>query len=439
MFYLARFPILFAAVSTLVFMPVARAQDDSNSAVTEKMLQRSHLWTRDLGPPKEYGERIESLMEKWKGNRDQDVIQRLIKGQLNPKNLKPEQQHEIFKRLRSKLPPGLVSPEVKKALEDLEHDRQLSPQQVQELQNWSAELSHPKPLDAQEKGQKADRSQPEAAPAPESDRGSPNTGRRLGGGNGPTLPSVNFSTQEQGYAQRVMNWINTSPAMRRALRDLSRRLGGDDPRWKELATRFDSIRTWGNGLSFRRVTTDDLASWIGGALPELGPLGQDAGSLQSDGTTELIPGLPAERSFVILGLLVVGILAAALIAGRTTLGRRQDPGWILGPWPVNPAAVLNRDDLVQAFEHLSLLRLGPDSRNWNHRVIADHLLDPIPERRSEEKKSVRGQGSRIQPAVTELASLYEHARYAPPDEVLSEQAVLAARRHLRLLAGDVPA
>jgi hypothetical protein len=91
---------------------------------------------------------------------------------------------------------------------------------------------------------------------------------------------------------------------------------------------------------------------------------------------------------------------------------------------VDPAQVATRQDLIRAFEYLSLLRLGPAARSWNHRAIAARLSaepsDAAAERRC---------------AAAHLAGLYERARYAPPGDPLPDGEVRDARRDLCLLAG----
>lgn len=102
-------------------------------------------------------------------------------------------------------------------------------------------------------------------------------------------------------------------------------------------------------------------------------------------------------------------------------------GWRLGGWPVAPGAVSTPEELIQAFEYLSLLRLGPRARSWNHRHIAAALEgmqgDPDLRRRQ---------------AARHLAALYERARYVPRREPLTEADLVSARGELALLAG-VPA
>ena len=103
--------------------------------------------------------------------------------------------------------------------------------------------------------------------------------------------------------------------------------------------------------------------------------------------------------------------------------RATDSGagaWRLGPWPVHPARVATRGELVRAFEYLALLRLGRAALVWNHREIAAQLALA---------DSARGQ------AADELAALYEQARYAPGEGQLAPPDLDAARRNLCLLAG----
>ena len=104
---------------------------------------------------------------------------------------------------------------------------------------------------------------------------------------------------------------------------------------------------------------------------------------------------------------------------------RQEDAWKLGPWPVDPAKVATRQDLVRAFEYLALLKLGRTARSWNHLEMAAGLAgnpgEPADKRRQ---------------AADHLAVLYERARYAPGDEPLADEDVNAARRHLCLLATE---
>jgi hypothetical protein len=88
-------------------------------------------------------------------------------------------------------------------------------------------------------------------------------------------------------------------------------------------------------------------------------------------------------------------------------------------WPMPPGEVSTRQQLIQAFEHLALVVLGPGARSANHRDIANGL-GATPERTR---------------AADELATLYERARYDPAEGELPTADLAAARRDLCLLAG----
>jgi hypothetical protein len=129
------------------------------------------------------------------------------------------------------------------------------------------------------------------------------------------------------------------------------------------------------------------------------------------------------------GLLIVLLLAGAgvvvwlVLAGRRWVRGEAGRAWRLGPWPVTPAAVQTRGDVVKAFEYLAMLLLGRRAVPANHLEIAGQLAP----------NDLTGQ-RRL--AAAELADLYEHARYAPPDEDLSADEMASARRDLSLLAGS---
>lgn len=137
------------------------------------------------------------------------------------------------------------------------------------------------------------------------------------------------------------------------------------------------------------------------------------------------PSLPSGGdASALLWLAVGGVLLLLLVK----LFRSYRPGLAdqLGQrlwarrWTVTPDAVRTREDLIQAFEHLSLSRFGIESQSWNHREIAAGLADNAADRRSD---------------ADLLADLYEQARYAPADEPLSDHDLANARRALHHLAG----
>jgi len=127
-------------------------------------------------------------------------------------------------------------------------------------------------------------------------------------------------------------------------------------------------------------------------------------------------GQAAVWILVVLGLILV-VWQIARRVGRSGLAAS---GWRLGSWPVNPANISTRAELIAAFDYLALLCLGRQARTWNHSAIGDSLASTKPEHHL---------------AARELASLYEWARYAPEPDALSDQALANARRDLCILAG----
>src|SRR5262249_20856027 len=143
----------------------------------------------------------------------------------------------------------LLPRDLKERLEGAIKDpSKLSPQQLEELQNWAK--NNAAKLNPETSGSKNDDKTDNPTPERSSKR-VPSEERPQGkaeqvsrGAIGPTLPDLNLSKNGGDYAGRLMNWINSSPAMRQAFRNLSRHLGEDDPRWRELSARFESVKDW---------------------------------------------------------------------------------------------------------------------------------------------------------------------------------------------------
>lgn len=143
-------------------------------------------------------------------------------------------------------------------------------------------------------------------------------------------------------------------------------------------------------------------------------------------------------------LLVIVVLIAALQFARNyqkrirTASRRH----ARGPWPVDPAKIMTRAELIKAFDYLALLRLGEQARTWNHRTVEQRLLFgpgpaatatiELPEYASLPLPAVAASPEQSD-AVAELTRLYENARYTVGPEVLTASDQAAARRHIVLL------
>lgn len=116
---------------------------------------------------------------------------------------------------------------------------------------------------------------------------------------------------------------------------------------------------------------------------------------------------------VILGLVVLGafLLWWFLRDAKATESLALGKG--LGPWPIDPRSINSREDVVKAFEYLSVLICGTAAKMWTHGTIAEALTN-----------LAVTQGE----IAVKLARLYELARYAPLDEPLTRLEVIEARQ-----------
>jgi hypothetical protein len=252
----------------------------------------------------------------------------------------------------------------------------------------------------------------------------------------PQEPRPNQRTREMG------RWLERnfgeSEAVHNMVRDLSKLMteGGKSeklfswlPDWKADP---QAMGSWAErNLGFLKdVKLPDLKtggfkmpSVGGGSRPSFGGGGSSSGGGGFSG------GGGSSGSWI--GLVIIVLLGAAGVAVAMVLARRDAarkamqarPGG-LGPWPVDPALISSRAELVKAFDYLSLVKCGEVARVWNHRTIAGEMGAPgLPQRE----------------AAGTLASFYEHARYAPLDEDLTDAEYAEARRRFRVLTVETPA
>jgi hypothetical protein len=123
--------------------------------------------------------------------------------------------------------------------------------------------------------------------------------------------------------------------------------------------------------------------------------------------------------FVLLLLIVAAVMWwkwGDIIRPKSVVAPAGGPG----AWPIDPRAINTREDVVKAFEYLSVLICGPGAKTWTHSTIAEELTALA---------ATHGE------TAIKLARLYELARYAPLDEPLTRAELLEARRLVCDLAG----
>jgi hypothetical protein len=233
---------------------------------------------------------------------------------------------------------------------------------------------------------------------------------------------------------RLGDWLRASPAFQRGLGDL-----------KTLANLDKSPSLWGvdaagiahipEHLRFSERLSLGLEEGILNGLPNvampdmphvnlphisLGSWHAPAVPLPNLGRPGGVPiGQALLWAAVVVALVILGWEIAKNLGPR---GRFIPRSPTLGPWPVDPARVATRGQLIMAFDYLAVLLLGAEVRTWNHSAIARKIA-----------VATDHAG-----AAVELALIYEQARYTTGPDPLSAADQAAARRHLCLLAGVRP-
>ncbi len=176
---------------------------------------------------------------------------------------------------------------------------------------------------------------------------------------------------------------------------------------------------------------------LGGSGWKLPDMGFGSGA-SSTGTGFTPPSAPDATSFGGFGsvggvggdswlpvIVLAVVMAVALVLWwlwPRIVGLRDEPRPLpgLGPWPIDPRSIADREGLVKAFEYLSVLVCGAGAKVWNHVTIATALERAVPQ---------------ADALADPLARLYAVARYTPANEDLPPGAIAEARQYLCELAG----
>jgi hypothetical protein len=263
-----------------------------------------------------------------------------------------------------------------------------------------------------------------------------------------SLPDTDLDRRRRAFQIASAFWernfgpIDDTPAVKRALADLingTADMKGPDGKnfWETLARDAgdgSSLAEWlkngGPGGDWKLPSFELGSTGLGRWWSGTGRVGGSSGSSgwsapRPSGSGSRVLGIPGLEGSWLPVVLLGAILIGALVWWRFWYLR--DPGPVgmdlpdgLGPWPVDPAAINSREDVVKAFEYLSVLICGPAARTWTHGTIAEALTALA--------------ATHEEPAAM-LARLYELARYAPRDEPLSADELAEARRLVCRLAG----
>ena len=254
----------------------------------------------------------------------------------------------------------------------------------------------------------------------------------------PVTPALPPATTEQeaqfraatGWWEKNVGPINDSPAVKELLAEFIKGAGSSDGE-SPLASLLKGMKGEG-GSGVKDFVKGVLPD--GFKLPDLG-----LGGPQSLPTLPKAPAAPTGRpnldfgglgdswapvaAGLAVGLAAFGYFAALPWWRGRAAGLTPTPVPGLGPWPLDPRSVTDRDALVRAFDYLSVLTLGGAARQYNHVTVAGELRRLVPA---------------AEDVADELGRYYEVARYTPPGEPIGAAHIAAARAALCRLAG-VPA
>lgn len=204
--------------------------------------------------------------------------------------------------------------------------------------------------------------------------------------------------------------------------------GNDLPNWMPNMGKFglEDMADWSKKLGNMNLNLpkfDFKAPTFGGGGGGGGNFSGGFGGFGSGGGSS--GGIPLGGSGSLGGLWILplliggGIVVWLLIQKYREMERKPVVVLQASLPPIDPNDIRTRQDLVEAFDRFSVQKYGESARVWNHRIIGGKLKNIAPDPYSE--------------AAHELTSLYEHARYLPLHQDLTEQELSRARQHLRTL------
>ncbi|MBA4189967.1 MAG: hypothetical protein C0467_18435 [Planctomycetaceae bacterium] len=200
------------------------------------------------------------------------------------------------------------------------------------------------------------------------------------------------------------------------LDDFLKGSGGSGSNWGLGNWELPKLGDW---FGSRRSSGGNSPSWLGSSSPS--PRPTPSGSGWSFGGGGGLIALSGKQILIVVLLLALIVMVFYQLKKR--VGQESSlafAGVGVGAWPVDPRSISTREDVVKAFEYLSVLICGPSAKNWTHSTIATTLADLAT---THERTAMM------------LARLYELARYAPLDEALTHNELVESRKLVCSLAG----
>jgi len=262
-------------------------------------------------------------------------------------------------------------------------------------------------------------------------------------GKPPEFPDANAGPKLDPAAQEWIKWMEKnfgdSPAGQQAMKDLTESLGKGDfkgmfddmPEFKN--GEWNQFNEWGKG-AFGDGWKVRPPDWnLGGNSGLSGPkFGGGGGGWNIGGGPSVngpsVGGVEAAGGGLTAVAVVIGVIGALVLGYILYRKWQQDQEAKLAMLAdakrgLDLSHIRSRQELVEAFDALTVEKCGDESKNWNHRVVTETLIGARP--------------AVAQPAQ-ELGELYQKARYAPPQDDMTGGEFTAAERDLRAVAGVTP-
>src|SRR5262249_10935361 len=150
--------------------------------------------------------------------------------------------------------------------------------------------------------------------------------------------------------------------------------------WVDKAGGGDSWKFSEWSLGWGRSDTDVGSGGSSSSGGSWGARRSSSSSSSPSGSGGVVLGGAGEGGAWLPLVLLAAVLIGGLLLWKYLYFRDAKAGTVydlggLGPWPIDPRAIATREDLVKAFEYLSVLICGPAARMWTHGTIASALAD----------------------------------------------------------------